>query len=288
MANDTSIRVTLLGTGTPSPRLDRFGPSTLIEAGDRRFLFDCGRGAAQRLFQLNVPFSAVDRLFLTHLHSDHVVGLPDLWLTGWVFDRTTPLRVWGPGGTKNLMHHLELAFEADIHIRRDLDERFPSEGIETVVTEFQEGVVYDEDGVTITAFNVDHRPVEPAFGFRIDHQGRSVVISGDTTYAPNLIKYAQGADLLVHEVCAPDSMRRRSARPAETTQRVIHHHTTPEQAGQLFTLVKPKLALFSHIVGPPNCEDEILQDTRKAYAGAFEIGHDLMTIDVGESVIVSS
>ena len=282
------MRVTLLGTGTPSLRLDRFGPSTLVEVGESRFLFDAGRGVAQRLAQLDIPFNQLDRLFLTHLHSDHVVGLPDLWLTGWIFGRSTPLRVWGPDGTADMMQHLRLAFEADIHIRRDLDEQFPGAGIEAVVSEFTEGVVYDEDGIRITAFDVDHRPVEPAVGFRIEHEGRSVVLSGDTKYSENLIKHAQGADLLVHEVCAPDSMRRQSTRAPETTQRIIDHHTTPEQAGRLFTRVAPKLAVFSHIVGPPGCEGEIVEGTRRHYTGAFEVGHDLMTIEVGDQVRIES
>ena len=283
-----TMRVTLLGTGTPALRLDRFGPSTLVEADDNLFVFDAGRGVAQRLAQLNIPFSRLDRLFLTHLHSDHVVGLPDLWLTGWIFGRSTPLRVWGPDGTANMMEHLRLAFEADIHIRRDLDEQFPGEGIEAPVSEFREGVVYDEDGVRITAFDVDHRPVEPAFGFRIEHAGRVVVLSGDTRYSDNLVKHARGADLLIHEVCAPSSMRRQSVRAPQTTERVIQHHTTPEEAGKLFTLIAPKLAVFSHIVGPPGCEGEIVEGTRRHYAGAFEVGHDMMRIEVGDEVCIES
>ena len=113
----SDFKVTLLGTGTPSPVIDRFGASTLVEAGDEKFLFDCGRGAAQRLFQLRVPFNDVHRLYLTHMHSDHLVGIPDLWLTGWIFGRKVPFEVWGPEGTRHMMSHLEQAFEADIHIR---------------------------------------------------------------------------------------------------------------------------------------------------------------------------
>ena len=285
-----AMSVTLLGTGAPPPRMDRFGPSTLVEIGDEKFVFDCGRGVAQRLLQLGVPFTSVDRLFLTHLHSDHLVGIPDLYLTGWIFGRQIPFRVWGPEGTQQMMHHLQQAFQADIHIRRDLDEEFSAEGIKVVTQEIQEGVVYEEKGVRIIAFDVDHRPVDPALGFRIEHEGKSVVLSGVTKFSENLIRFADGADLLVHEVCAPENMRdlvrRFNPARAETTERIIDHHTTPEQAGEIFSRTRPKLAVYSHIVGPPNSDDELLAGTKSTYSGVFEIGDDLMTIDVGEEVCV--
>ena len=116
-----TIKVTLLGTGSPKPSIERFGPGTLIEAGGQNFLFDCGRGAAQRIWQLNIPLGQVNRLFLTHLHSDHTVGIPDLWLTGWIpaayGRRYSPLQVWGPTGTKEMMAGLEKAYAWDIKTR---------------------------------------------------------------------------------------------------------------------------------------------------------------------------
>ena len=285
-----AMSVTLLGTGAPPPRMDRFGPSTLVEIGEEKFVFDCGRGVAQRLLQLGVPFTSVDRLFLTHLHSDHLVGIPDLYLTGWIFGRQIPFRVWGPKGTQQMMNHLQQAFQADIHIRRDLDEEFSAEGIKVVTQEIQEGVVYEEKGVRIIAFDVDHCPVKPALGFRIEYEGKSVVLSGDTKFSENLIRFADGADLLVHEVCAPENMRdlvrRFNPARAETTERIIDHHTTPEQAGEIFSRTRPKLAVYSHIVGPPNSDDELLAGTKSTYSGVFKIGEDLMTIDVGEEVCV--
>src|SRR5689334_2363960 len=105
------FRVTLLGTGSPEPRMDRFGPSILVEAGEKKLLFDCGRGAAQRIGQRGIPFTDIDALFLTHLHSDHTVGIPDLWLTGWARGRKVPLEVWGPEGTKAMMTHLGEAYQ---------------------------------------------------------------------------------------------------------------------------------------------------------------------------------
>ncbi len=128
-ASDQSMRVTLLGTGCPPAVMHRFGPSILVEAGDKKLLFDAGRGAMQRLVQIGVRWQDVQGVFLTHLHSDHVVGFPDLWLTGWLIvpGRTVPLRVWGPSGTAEMMSHIEQAFAYDVHIRQS-DEHTSPEG----------------------------------------------------------------------------------------------------------------------------------------------------------------
>src|SRR5215831_14281706 len=180
VAQGQDIKVTLLGTGCPPPVMNRFGPSTLVEAGGQKFVFDAGRGALQRLTQLKVRWQDVQGVFLTHLHSDHVVGFPDLWLTGWlVGGRNVPLQVWGPRGTKKMMSHLEQAYEFDIRIRL-YDDRAAPDGVVILAEDISEGVVYDKGGVKITAFEVDHTPVKPAFGYRIDYAGRSVVLSGDT------------------------------------------------------------------------------------------------------------
>ena len=143
----SDLRVRLLGTGSPLPQTFRFGPSTLIEAGNQKFLFDAGRGVIQRLYSFGIPFNDVDKLFLTHLHSDHTIGIPDLYLTGWLRGRNHPLHVWGPVGTRNLMDELVKAYSFDIKIRLDHN---PGSKVET--TEFTAGVIYDHDGVKITAF----------------------------------------------------------------------------------------------------------------------------------------
>ena len=161
-----NLKVTLLGTGNPEPRMDRFGPSILVEAGHEKLLFDCGRGAAQRIAQINVPFSEVTALFLTHLHSDHVVGIPDLWLTGWIRGRKTPMQVWGPAGTTPMMAHLEEAFSFDIRMRRDIDGKLPAQGVVVVAKDIEQGVVYESGGIKVTAFTVDHGPVKPALGYQ--------------------------------------------------------------------------------------------------------------------------
>jgi len=280
-ASPDDLRVVLLGTAA-GPRVDlgQFGASTLVEAGGVRLLFDCGRGATLRLVQVGVPIGTISRLFLTHLHSDHVIQIPDLLLTGWVGGtRTIPLEVWGPTGTRDMMTHMQEAFVFDIHMRRDVDEKSPADGIKVVSHDIEQGIVLDEQGVKVTAFLVDHAPVSPAFGYRVDYRGHSVVLSGDTRVSENLVRFAQGVDVLVHEVVDPDLIR---ARGQTTAEAIIAHHTTPEEAGGVFARVKPRLAVYSHA---PNTE-AVMTKTRKTYAGPLQGAEDMLTIDIGERVNV--
>ena len=278
------FRVTLLGTGAPPPRWDRCGPSTLVEVGAEKFIFDAGRGAMQRLHQLGIPFSAINGMFLTHHHSDHVVGFPDLWLTGWIGrpwgQRKIPLRVWGPQGTRQMMEHLPQAFAVDIRVR---SRNYPPDGMKLQAEEIKEGIVYTDNGVTVRAFEVDHGGEElPAFGYRIEFNGRSAVLSGDTTFNRNLIEHSRGADLLVHEVTAAAGS---AAESAQQLKRIGANHTTPDQAGQIFAEVKPKLAVYNHLLlfGGAKAED-LIPMTRKNYSGPLIVGEDLLQINIGSTV----
>jgi ribonuclease Z len=211
--------------------------------------------------------------------------VPDLWLTGWIVGRKTPLRVWGPSGTQQMMKHLEEAYAFDIHIRRDVDEQIAAPGVVVEAKDIEQGVVYESGGVKVTAFTVDHGAVKPALGYRVDYAGHSVVLSGDTRYSENLIKFAQGTDVLIHEVLAANAYRSlHTALTERQMQKVMDHHTKTEEAAAVFTKVKPKLAVYSHIV-PPNASD-LLADTRKTYSGPVEVGEDLMSIDIGDKVEV--
>ena len=284
------FRVTLLGSGTPVPQPDRFGPATLVEAGGKKLLFDAGRGAPIRLFQLHVPLSEVSPLFLTHFHSDHTAGIPDVWLSGWLGGpwarRKTPFWVIGPTGTRDLMANLERAYAADIRIRM-ADENYPAEGIRVIAEEFAVGgVVYDKDGIRVTAFEVDHGDlIKPTYGYRIDYDGRSVVISGDTRFNQNVVKYGTGADLLIHEVAA---VRPELLKDAQV-QRVMAHHTSPQEAGRVFQLARPKLAVYTHLVllARPNVlavtAEELVSQTRATYDGPLVVGEDLMAFNVSKA-----
>ena len=283
--NAPFIKVTLLGTGTPLPIMERFGASILVEAGSETLLFDAGRGCLQRLRQVNVFYNKINALFLTHLHSDHIVGIPDLWLTGWLTsERATPLEVFGPTGTDGLVTNLQKAFAYDIKIRIE-DDKANGQGSRLLPKEIKQGVIYEKNGVKVIAFDVDHYPVVPAFGYRIEYKGHSVVLSGDTRYSQNLVSYAKGADLLIHEVAiAADTLSK-----SDSKYHILAHHTTPEQAAKVFNQVRPKLAAYSHIVNIyAQKEEDIGKRTKAIYTGPLILGKDLMSFSIGDSVSVNT
>jgi ribonuclease Z len=287
------IVVTLLGTGSPEPSSTRFGPATLVQAGGLSLLFDAGRGVTVRLHQLGVSSGkGIDAIFLTHYHSDHVEGLPDLWMTGYIFgpfgSRARPMRLWGPSdgatapsGATKIARGLTETFSDDIRIRQ-ADEHIPAAATQIEVHDFgKDGVVFDEAGVKVTAFAVNHGDlIKPSVGYRVDYGPRSVTISGDTQFDENLIKYADGTDLLIHEVFAI------SAQLAALPQLkpVAAHHTSPEQAGTVFSRAKPKLAAYTHFILIGTAGEEIVPRTRTTYQGPLELGEDLMRFTIGDGV----
>lgn len=294
IAEEGEMVVTLLGTGTPAPLMDRFGYATLISAGGQTLLFDVGRGAVQRLWQVGIRPGDVDEVFLTHYHSDHLLALPDLWLTSWLVPygaNSEPFRITGPTGVTALTDGLTAAFAADIAIRI-ADQNLPAAGVEWDVTEFTEdGVVFEADGVTVTAFTVNHgEKIKPAVGYRIDYGEHTVVLSGDTKKHENVVAQATGADLLVHQV----AMAAEAVASNPPIVAIMGHHTTPVEAGEVFAEAAPGLAVYSHIVrlGPSNAPDISLEalvaQTRQTYDGPLEVGADLMTITIGDGVTVGT
>ncbi len=286
------LTVTLLGTGSPIPSLERFGNSTLVEAGAQRLVFDMGRGNTIRLWQKQIPLGSINAHFLTHLHSDHVNGLCDLWLSGWIQTafggRKTPFVVFGPSGTEAMMGHLWEAFSEDRRIRL-ADEGNPPAGIEIDAHDFGKGLVYNQSGVEVFAFEVNHGAlVKPAYGFKIIYQGHKVVISGDTLYNENVEKEAHKVDLLIHEV----AMIPRALFDKYPVYRAIYeHHISPEKAGQLFAAAEPTLAAYSHVVlsGLPKegipfpTPADVLAATATTYSGPVVVGADLMSFKVDDN-----
>src|SRR5215470_852793 len=223
----------------------------------------------------------------------HTSGIPDIWLTGWLEShfgtRRRPFHVVGPTGAKALMANLEKAYAADIDIRT-ADEKLPREGVALQVEEFNaDGAIYRKNGVTVIAFEVDHGDViKPAYGYRIEYGGRSVVISGDTRFNENVIKFGTGADLLIHEV----AIARPQLMVEGYIQRIMAHHTTAREADVVFARTGPKLAAYTHLVFlaskdvPPATVADLIAETRTSYDGPLEVGEDLMCFEIGHTVSV--
>jgi ribonuclease Z len=271
-ARSDEMRVTLLGTGTPFPNAERFGSAILVEVAGTKLLFDCGRGVVIRLTEAGVSPKEIDGLFLTHLHSDHIVGIPDLWLSGWFLGRSKPLPIWGPQGTSSMAKHLAQAFAFDTSIRQAAPDPLPAAGVEVDAKEVAQGEIYNDGSTRVSAFLVDHGAVKPAFGYRVDSAGHSVVISGDTKFCQNLVDFAKDTDCLIHAAWSAGWKN-----PAPPSQRSI---ASAEDGGGVFAIVKPKLGVVYHYKDEEGLEDAV----RKEYNGPFVIAKDLMVINIGKTV----
>lgn len=276
------MRVSLLGTGSPRPDTKRMGPAVLVEAGGEYLLFDAGRGVIQRLKQLDVPIAELHNVFLTHLHSDHISALDDLWLTSWIYQRQQPLNVYGPVGTESFVQGLQQAYAYDAKLRNQYA-GLSEDSAKMIATEIEPGVIYSRNGIKVTAFLVDHKPVEPAYGYRIDFGDRSIVISGDTTYSKNLVDHAQNIDLLVHEIFASKAeILEKNPR----LQKIERYHTNPDQMLEVLDQVSPRMAILTHVILIGIEENALIQELQDSYAGKVILGEDLMRIEIGSDIKV--
>lgn len=293
LAHAEPLNVTILGSGSPVPSSVRFSQSILIEAGKQKVLVDAGRGATIRLTQAGVPLRDVNAIFITHLHTDHVDGLQDLWSTGWLptpwGNRVKPLTIYGPKGTVAMTQGLTAAFSWDIKTRID-DEKLPPSGIAWDAHDIDPGLAFERDGLKVTAFPTRHGElINPNFGYVIEYDGKKVVISGDTTYDERIAMEAKGADLLLHEVADIDpEMLKRFPRLKE----IGAHHTLPEEGGRIFAMARPKLAAYTHIIvikenAPLDvAPTEVVARTRTTYDGPLVLGEDLMRFEIDRDVKV--
>lgn len=272
-----SIVLILLGTGYPRPDANHAAASTAIVAGDRWFVVDAGRGATMRIAGADLHYDQLRAVFLTHLHSDHIGGLPDLFQTSWQFGRKSkPFELYGPAGTKRLSDAMLEFFHDDIHIRRDLQEKLPGGGATIVTHIVREGVVYDDGTCRVTAFAEDHRPVVPAFGYRFDCGGKSIVVSGDTRPNANLVKFAKGADVLVMEAYLPEHFLKVDT--PEVAKRLMSYHTSAEEAGEMAAQAGVKTLVLTHLI-PANAEATFLTRASAHFKGKVIVGKDLLRVE---------
>lgn len=257
-------RVVMLGTGTPNPTPERMGPCAAVIVEGQAYLVDFGVGLVRQaaaMVERGIEALAAAKLtrgFLTHLHSDHTLGLPDLILTPWVLKRSEPLKLFGPAGTEAMVDHLLKAYAVDIQSRQGGLEQANQVGIQVEVTEIDEGIVYQDERVTVEAFRVNHPPFE-AYGYKFTCPDKVIVFSGDTTPTDNIIQWAQRCDILVHEVFSAQGVKRRSP----VWQR--YHtsvHTSTVQLGELASQIKPRTLVLNHqlFFRVPDAEGQVISE----------------------------
>jgi ribonuclease BN (tRNA processing enzyme) len=269
----------MLGTGTPNADPERSGPAVAIIAGGETYLVDAGAGVVRRaalaarsdsIRELAPP--KLRRVFLTHLHSDHTVGLPDLMLTPWVLERTSPLEVYGPPGTKRMVDLLAQAYSEDVELRLHGGEPSNTTGYRSIARDVAPGVVYRDSNVTVTAFEVQHGKWEHAFGYVFQTRDRKIVLSGDTRPSDAVVNACDGCDLLIHEVYSAERFKTRSA---EWQRYHAAYHTSTTELAAIATRARPKVLMLYHQLYWGDDDATLLRQVRAGYSGTVESAKDL-------------
>lgn len=287
-------QVVVLGTGTPLADPDRSGPAVAIVVNGAAYLVDCGPGVVRRAAaaeKKGIAALAVKNLkivFITHLHSDHTLGYPDLIFTPWVLERAEPLEAYGPPGLKRMTEHIEKAWAEDVHLRLRGLEEANATGYKVNVHEIKlrgqdaraiaggtpaPNVVYRDSNVTVSAFPVKHGSWKYAYGYRFDTKDRRIVISGDTSPTEEVVNACDGCDVLLHEVFNP--LRQKIVDSKQKQAYFKAFHTSPQELGDIARMARPKLLVLYHQVMGERSEDELIEQVRAHYAGAFVSAKDL-------------
>lgn len=270
--------VVVLGTGNPNPDPDRSGPAVAIIVNGTPYLVDAGAGVMRRAEQAYragvkaLTRNSIGVVFLTHLHSDHTIGLPDVIHTGWVMGRETPLKVFGPKGTRDMTLHLQEAWRLDVRIRSDGLQPHTTNGWQVESKDVWEGVVYRDSNVTVTAFPVPHTNWVEAFGYKFVTRDRTIVISGDTRPSDAVVEACNGCDVLIHEVYSAEKF---PEQPAEWRAYHADSHTSTTELAGLATRARPGLLVLYHQLYWGATDDDLLREVRKGYSGTVVSARDL-------------
>lgn len=265
------LRVIVVGSGTPLADPDRGGPATAVALGERVLLFDAGAGVLRGLAAAGRDPSRVEHVFVTHLHSDHTVGLDELLFGAWTVGRDRPLVVHGPPGIEPMVAALRTAFEQDVAVRAEGLEGADPRGAASRVRVVEPGVVHREGGMRVDAFAVEHGSWEHAYGYRVQGGGRTVVISGDTAPTDAVVDACDGCDVLVHEVYSAAGWR---ARPEDFRAYHAAFHTSGEQLGRLAARARPRLLVLTHLLFFDQPPEQILREVRAHFDGEVVIAED--------------
>jgi ribonuclease BN (tRNA processing enzyme) len=275
---ESRTQIVFLGTGTPNADPDRSGPAVAIVVNDQPYLVDFGPGVVRRASLglrngiTGLALSKLTRAFVTHLHSDHTAGYPDLILTPWVLDRKEPLEVYGPHGLKAMTHHMLAAYKEDIDMRLHGLEHANADGYKVIAHEIRPGVIYKDANVTVKAFLVRHGSWKEAFGYRFETPDRTIVVSGDTAPSESVVENCNRCDVLIHEVYSQAGFATRTPAWQEYHS---HFHTSSKELAELATRAKPGLLILYHQLFWDMTEESLLAEIRRGYDGKVVSAHDL-------------
>ncbi|WP_395447357.1 MBL fold metallo-hydrolase [Aminobacter sp. UC22_36] len=280
-----SDRLVLLGTkGGPAIRPGGPWPtSTLLELGGRTIIVDCGLGVTRGVTDAGLSLKALDLVFITHLHSDHVLELGPLLHTAWTAGLATPVKVFGPVGLNRYWQSFVQALEFDIEIRI-VDEGRPDLREMVKVVEFGEGDVLRDGALRVAALRVDHPPVTECFALRFEHEGTSIVFSADTTFFPPLADFARGADVLLHEAMLEEGVERLVARTgngARLREHLMASHSLAGEAGMIAARAEVGRLVLNHLIpadDPDIGEGDWIEAVRKTWNGPLTIGRDGLVV----------
>ena len=280
-----ATKLIVLGSGTPNPDPNRAGSGYAVVVDETPYLIDFGPGIIRRAASMSPPWGGkieamtvknFEHAFLTHIHSDHSAGLADLLLTPWIMGRDKKLNLFGPKGLEQMASSTIEAFEDDINYRIYGTQPSNKIGYKYNFHLLSEGLIYEDENVSVEAFSVPHGSFDDAYGFRFTTKDKVIVFSGDTGPSKTLEKFAAGADILVHEVYSNAGFLKKTK-----DWQIYHqgHHTSTFEVGQIASRAKPKLLLLSHILFWGSTADEILKETQSTYKGEIKIAEDLMIIE---------
>lgn len=272
-AQDT--RVILLGTGTPNPEPQRMGPAVAVVSGDRVYLVDCGPGVVRRAAQAGLQMEQLTRVFVTHLHSDHTAGYPDLILTPPNSGRSEPLEAYGPPGLRAMTAHILAAWREDLDVRLHGTQPVTPRGFVVEAHDVKPGEVYRDAGMRVVAFAVEHGAWKYAYGYRFEAPDKVIAISGDTTYSKGLIEASKGCDILVHEVYSEKGL---ASRTPDWRRYHSAYHTSAPDVGRVAAEVRPKKLVLYHLLPMGQTPEEVLEEVRRHFDGAVVYGNDLDVI----------
>ena len=275
------MELTLLGTGCPKVDYKRFGPSNLIQTKKTKILVDCGSGVTQRLDQIKISSADIDALFLTHLHSDHVVDLYQLIISSWHSYRVKPWKIYGPRGTKKFVSKIMDAWKEERYLRIKYESRASTKAFNTIIHEFKSHGKIKINDFNVEYFEVDHKPVKYAYGFNFLNKNKKLTISGDTRPCENLMRYAQKADVLLHEVFIEGEFKQTTKmRTKKTLHNVRSYHTPSSIVGKVALITKCKKLVLTHLVPTKFNEDNLKRTVKKDFGKNPVIGKDLLKIRI--------